>query len=294
MTIFEERETHLKLSTASKSRTIAAPWFLSGHGDPIQLPIPAGGRACFDNRNKVLHVRDNEKGIAFTATPSVHVRLDYAQNCHEVEFIDLEDPTKTLAGVNIIEGMLSFDDQKMFDFSNTEMFTSLCKLLASSVFNPWKRLPELKNEYSRYQCDLSTKMIHVNPEMKGIQNVDEQRSPLIRFRFESSLPLKCWNKDTREDDELPPGVFSAEVIESDHNTGDAQTVKVDGWNASHTSICTFHVPFQPLNQMIENGKGAFDNAKYRITFDPRVHTDLALKAVAEPNRSGFLSRLTRR
>lgn len=290
MTMFEERETHLKLTTVSRPRTISAPWLLSEEGDPVQIQVPAGGRACFDKRRKILHVRDNEKGIAFTAAPSVHVILDYSQDCHEVEFIDLENPTKALAGVNIIEGMLNFADQKIFDFSNTEMFSSLCQLLASPVFNPWKRLPELKNEYSRYQCDLSANTIHVNPEMNDIQNVDEKRCPLIRFRFETNLPLKCWNKDTREDDELPPEVYSAEVIATDGNTGDARTVKVDGWDMSHTMMRTFHVPFQPLIQMIENGEGAFGNAEYRTAFDPRIHTDLALKAATEPSRSGLLSR----
>ena len=289
--MFEERETHLKLSTSSKSRTITAPWFIGTFGDPIELKIPPGAKACFDKQNKILHVRDNERGIVNTVTPSVHVRLNYTENFHEIEFLNLEDPTTTLPGIYINDGMLDFEDQKMFEFLNTDMFNSLHRLLTSPAFNPWKQLPELKNEYSLYQCDLSAGTIRVNPDFKGIQNVDEKRSPLIRFRFESSLPLKCWNKDTREDDELPPGVYSAEVIESDHNTGDAQTVKVDGWDVSHTSYCTFHVPFQPLNQMIENNELAYGDAKYRVSFDPRIHTDLALKAVSEPKRSGLLGRI---
>ena len=291
MTNFEERKTHLKLSSSTKSRTISAPWFLSGHGDPIQLKVPPNAKACFDKRSKVLHVRDSKRGLAKTVTPSVYVSLDYSQDFHEIEFVDLEDPANSLAGIYISEGVLSFEDQKMFEFSNTEMFASLCRILASPEFNPWNRLPELKNEYSHYQCDLSAGTIRVNPEIEGVHSVDEARSPLLSFRFETNSPIECWNKDTRKDDRLPPGTYSAEVIESDHNTGDVQTLKVDGWDTEHKSYCTFHVPFQPLNWMIENDEAAYADARYRIPFDPRVHTDLAIKSVAEPNPSGFFSRL---
>ncbi|MEX5514961.1 hypothetical protein [Pseudophaeobacter sp. 1A09344] len=293
--MFEERGTHLKLTTSPKKRTVAAPWFLTGHGDPYQLEIQPGEIVCYDPKNKILHIRNNKRGISHTVTPSVHVKLDHEQDFHDIDFIDLEDPTQNLAGVYINEGVLSFEDHNRFEFSNALMFQSVCRLLASPVFNPWTELPHIRNENAFYQCDLATGEIWLNPEMEdGPKNVDKVHSHIVHLSFETSEPMPCWNKDTRQDDMLPPGRYDAEVIKSDHDTGDVETIKADGWTSDGSDLCTFHIPFAPLFQLIQDGSVPAGNMLSRVPFDPRVHTDMALKAAAEPTRSRFLKPLSGR
>lgn len=289
--MFEERPSHLKLSSSPKKRTIAAPWFLDGFGKPVQLTIPPGAKACYDPKNKILHVRDNEKGIARTVTPSVWVTLDYDQEFHEVEFLDPANPHHTLASIYINQGVLGFDDKKRFEFSNTLMFECFRRILASPAFNPWTRLPEIQDDQSYHHCDLTTGKIWLNPDVDASHDVDEQRSPLISFSFETSMPLEGWNKDTREDDILPPGFYGAEIIKADRRTGDPETVRAEGWSADRSQYCDFHIPFAPLHQLIEEKKIESWEAVFRVPFDPRVHTDMALKAVEEPVKKGLFGGL---
>lgn len=290
--MFEERESHLKLTTSQKKRTVAAPWFLTGLGDPYQLEILPGSKACYDPNNKILHVRDNERGISHTVTPSVRVRLDHEQDFHDIDFIDLEDATQNLAGVYINEGVLNFEDRNRFEFSNTLMLQSVSRLLASPVFNPWTELPRIRNENAFYQCDLTTGQIWLNPEMEdGPKNVDKVHSHITYLTFEISTPLPAWNKDTRQDDMLPPGRYGAEVIKADHDTGDVITVRADGWIKDETELCTFHIPFAPLYERMQDGSALAGDFGYRTPFDPRGHTDMALKAVAAPKRNGLLGRM---
>ncbi|WP_192966875.1 hypothetical protein [Phycobacter azelaicus] len=286
--MLEERDSHLKLTTSHKKRTVAAPWFLTGLGDPYQLEILPGSKACYDPNNKILHVRDNERGISHTVTPSVRVRLDHEQDFHDIDFIDLEDATQNLAGVYINEGVLSFEDHNRFEFSNTLMFQSVCRLLASPVFNPWTELPRIRNENAFYQCDLATGELWLNPEMEDApKNVDKVHSHIVYLSFETSEPIPCWNKDTRHDDILPPGRYDAEVIKSDHDTGDVITIKADGWTADRSNLYTFHIPFEPLYELIQSGAVPAGDFGYRVPFDPRGHADMALRATQPPPKGVF-------
>ncbi|MDA5555798.1 hypothetical protein [Shimia sp. MMG029] len=291
MTMYEERDSYLKLTTSAKKRTVAAPWFLTGMGDPYQMDIPENAKACYDPRQKILHIREPERGSSTTITPSVRVRIDHAEDFHDIEFIDLEDPTKLLAGIYINEGVLSFEDKQLFAFSNTLMFQSLCRFLASPVFNPWVKLPHIQNDRAFYQCNLEAGELWLNPEIEGATVVDRVHSEITYLTFEISTPLPAWNKDTRQDDMLPPGRYDAEVIKADHDTGDVITVRADGWIKDGTELCTFHIPFAPLYERMQDGTAPAGAFSYRIPFDPREHTDLALRAAAPQAKTGLFRKL---
>ena len=289
MMTFEERKTDLKLVSKGKNQTMSAPWCLTAQGEPWQIQVPAGAKACCDLRNNIMHVHDSKRGMSHTLTPSVRVRLDHEQDFHDIDFIDLEDPTLTLASVYINEGVLKFDDRNRATFSNTQMLQCVSKLLASPAFNPWTVLPKIRNEVSFYQCDLATGEVWLNPELDDVKNVDKAYSDIISLSFETSEPVPCWNHDARQDDVLPPGIYHAEVIKSNHDTGEIEKVMAEGWTSDESEYCTFHIPFEPLFRLLEDGKLPTANVVYRVQFDPRVHTDMALNAAAKPK--GMLGKL---
>ena len=293
MKTLEERESPFEYSVSDKPRTMTAPWAIQYDGTPISFKIPAGAKALFDKRRQIVHVHDNMTGISITATPQVFVRLDYTQEFHDVEFVDLENPHLKLCGLYVNEGALQFEDNKVFEFSNIEMFRSVCRLLSSPVFNPWQGYPELTPNRCYHIGNFETGELRIHPDQLAENPdtpVDDTRGLLIKFIFRTEVAVPGWDRFDRKDVEIQPGLYSAEVIKSDPETGVPITVKATGEEDGLGEFFEIFIPFDDLENHRLAGDLEMGNALYRTHFDPRGHTDLAMKAV-EPPSTGVLSKL---
>lgn len=293
MKILEERESPFEYSVSAKPRTMTAPWLIQYDGQPMPIDIPAGAKALFDKKRQILHVHDNATGISITATPQVFVRLDYTQDYHDIQFTDPENPHQNLCGLYISEGVLHFEDNKLFNFLNTEMFRSACRLLSSPVFNPWQGFPELTADRCYHIGNFETGELWVHPDqLKEFPDtpVDEHRGSLLRFLFVTEEPIEGWDRIDRVTLDIPPGPYEAKVIKSDMNTGAPDLIEVSGMNDDTLAISSTHIKFSVLDQAREAGTLFPAEPEYRPDFDPRGHTDLAMKAV-EPPTKGLLGRL---
>lgn len=269
---------------------MTAPWAIQYDGQPMQIDIPAGAKAFFDKKREILHVHDNPTGLSITATPQVFVRLDYTQDFHDVEFIDLENPHIKLCGLYVNEGGLQFEDNKVFDFKNTEMFRSASRLLSSPVFNPWQGYPDLKPDRCFHLGNFETGELWVHPDRLAEEPdtpVDEARGFLIKFMFRTGVPVPGWDRFDRKDVEIQPGLYSAEVIKSDLKTGEPIMVKATGAEEGLMEFYEIFIPFDDLENHRLAGDLELGDPFYRTNFDPRQHTDLAMKAVQPSSKVGL-------
>lgn len=288
----EERDCDLPFDVSNKARTVSAPWKLNGTGEPTQLPIPPGAKAYYDLKAQIMHIRDAERGRAATATPGVWLTLDFSQDFHELEFSDLEDPSERLGGVFINEGRLEFEDQGKTSFTNSVMYDCFIRLLRSPVFNPWTRLPEIDNENGLFICDLAAGTIEIAPWMEGATSVDQNRCEIVTFRFRSEVPIQGWNKDTRDTDLLPPGLYDARVLKAHWVTGEPEEIRVEGYDPDKNVFHDFLIEFEEMFRAQEREELVSGEFTRRTAFDPRGHTDMALRAAeAPPPRKGLLSKL---
>ncbi|MFV1589914.1 hypothetical protein [Phaeobacter sp. JH20_39] len=293
MKTLEERESPFEYSISDKPRTMTAPWLIQYDGQPMPIDIPAGAKALFDKKRQILHVHDNATGISITATPQVFVRLDYTQDFHDIEFVDLENLHIKLCGLYVNEGALQFEDNKVFEFSNIEMFRSACRLLSSPVFNPWQGYPELTPDRCYHMGNFETGELWIHPNQLAENPdtpVDETRGFLVKFLFRTNVPVPGWDRFDKKDVEIQPGLYSAEVIKSDEKTGEPITVKATGEEDGLMEFYEIFVPFDALETFRQAGDLEMGDALYRTHFDPRAHTDLALQAVQPPSK-GLLGRL---
>lgn len=293
MKTLEERESPFEYSVSDKPRTMTAPWLIQYDGQPMQIDIPAGAKALFDKKRKILHVHDNATGISITATPHVFVRLDYTQDYHDIQFTDPENPNQNLCGLYVNAGELHFEDNKLFNFLNTEMFRSASRLLSSPVFNPWCGYPDLNEDLYYHSGDFETGELWLHPDqLKEFPDtpVDEHRGSLLKFLFITEEPIEGWDRHMRETIDIPPGPYEAKVVRSDKNTGAPVLVEVSGMNDDTLAISATHIKFAVLDAAREAGTLFPAEPEYRPDFDPRGHTDLAMKAV-EPPTKGLLGRL---
>lgn len=293
MKTLEERDSPFEYSVSDKPRTMTAPWLFQYDGQPMEIKIPAGAKALFDKRRQIVHVHDNAAGLSITATPQVFVRLDYAQDFHDIEYIDLQSPHLRLGGMYFNEGGLGFDDNKVFDFSNTLMFQSVCRLLNSPIFNPWRGYPVLRESKCYYLGNFETGDLWVHPESLKEEpgaKVDETRGFLIKFMFRTEVPVPGWDRFEKKDVEIQPGLYSAEVSKSDWQTGAPVTMKATGAEDGLMEFYEVFIPFNELENLRQAERVEIGHALYRTQFDPRQHTDLALKAVM-PAPKGMFGKL---
>lgn len=194
MKTLEERDSPFDYSVSDKPRTMTAPWLIQYDGQPMPVHIPAGAKALFDKKRKILHVHDNATGISITATPHVFVRLDYTQDYHDIQFVDPNNPNHTLCGLYVSAGDLGFEDNKLFNFLNTEMFRSACRLLSSPIFNPWRGFPDLNDDVYYLSGDFETGELWLHPDqLKEFPDtpVDENRGSLLKFLLKPPSQLRA-------------------------------------------------------------------------------------------------------
>lgn len=297
MKTLEERDSPFDYSVSDKPRTMTAPWLIQYDGQPMPVHIPAGAKALFDKKRKILHVHDNATGISITATPHVFVRLDYTQDYHDIQFVDPNNPNHTLCGLYVSAGDLGFEDNKLFNFLNTEMFRSACRLLSSPVFNPWRGFPDLNDDVYYLSGDFETGELWLHPDqLKEFPDtpVDENRGSLLKFLFETTEPIEGWDRIDKVTLDIPPGPYEARVVDADKNTGAPILIEVCGLNDDTFKICLTQIKFEVLDAAREAGTLFPQEPEFRPEFDPRGHTDLAMKAVVPPKKKGIFGRLLAR
>lgn len=297
MKTLEERDSPFDYSVSDKPRTMTAPWLIQYDGQPMPVHIPAGAKALFDKKRKILHVHDNATGISITATPHVFVRLDYTQDYHDIQFVDPNNPNHTLCGLYVSAGDLGFEDNKLFNFLNTEMFRSACRLLSSPIFNPWRGFPDLNDDVYYLSGDFETGELWLHPDqLKEFPDtpVDENRGSLLKFLFETTEPIEGWDRIDKVTLDIPPGPYEARVFDADKNTGAPILIEVCGLNDDTFKICSTQIKFEVLDAVREAGTLFPQEPEFRPEFDPRGHTDLAMKAVVPPKKKGIFGRLLAR
>lgn len=117
--------------------------------------------------------------------------------------------------------------------------------------------------------------------------VDENRGSLLKFRFVTKEPIEGWDRIDKITLDIPPGPYEARVVDADKNTGAPILIEVSGLNEDTFEICSTQIKFEIFDSAREAGTLFAQDPEFRPEFDPRGHTDLAMKAVVPPKKRDF-------
>ncbi|VVT35097.1 hypothetical protein HOE425_340349 [Hoeflea sp. EC-HK425] len=225
-----------------KSRDVTAPWILDHTGAPRSFPVTAGTGLYYDLDNKVVHLRKPEAGMSRTYAPEIDIYINHTDGFVDVSFRCVERPWVVYPTLQIQDGCLQFVHVDDFMASNLAMFQAACRYLNSPIYNPYLTAIEAPadRQYAFSVADGTITRRDGNP-------VDQMFSTLKSFVFRSRVPVPGFDRsETNAPCELPPGLYSAKVAQTDTLTGEVVRFEVESLENDNVHFCQVLVEHDDL------------------------------------------------
>lgn len=249
MTMHELRTGALPVDVHDMPRSLAAPWIIDHTGSPSEFDVPAGFGLYYDLLHEIVHIRDQKTGFARTYAPNIDVFINHADAFFDISFRNTERPWVNYPSWQILNGRMQFIHADDFMASNVTMYQAVCRYLNSPIYNPF--LTAITNNFDdEYVIAIKSSTI----SRSDGKAVDQAFSDVKSFYFRAHVPIPGYDRfETEAACMLPPGSYSAEAIQTNHETGEIVRFEVEGADDATRHMWRILVEHDDLFLPIQNG-----------------------------------------